>query len=68
MVTSKNLRGEGNYPAIFSHGEKTKDVIVLTHGLTDSPYYMQAIGERFYQEGLNVVLSITAGPWFKGSG
>lgn len=57
IVRSEKLRDD-NSPMIFSHGEKTKDVIVLTHGLTDSPYYMQAIGERFYQEGLNVVLPL----------
>jgi alpha-beta hydrolase superfamily lysophospholipase len=56
-IMSKNLR-ENNYPMIFSHGEKTADVIVLTHGLTDSPYYMHAIGERFYDKGLNVVLPL----------
>jgi alpha-beta hydrolase superfamily lysophospholipase len=56
-VRSEKLK-PNNYPMIFSHEEKTQDVIVLTHGLTDSPYYMQAIGERFYQEGLNVVLPL----------
>jgi pimeloyl-ACP methyl ester carboxylesterase len=57
IVKSEKLR-DGNYPTVFFHGQKTKDVIVLTHGLTDSPYYMKAIGERFYREGLNVILPL----------
>jgi pimeloyl-ACP methyl ester carboxylesterase len=60
VVKSGQLR-ENNYPMIIHHGEKTRDVIVLTHGLSDSPYYMQAIGERFYQAGLNVVLPLLPG-------
>jgi esterase/lipase len=56
-IQSKSLR-ENNYPMIFYHGQKTRDVMVLTHGLTDSPNYMRAIGERFYQAGLNVVLPL----------
>lgn len=60
-----DLLRKGNSPRIFSHGEKTKDVIVLTHGLTDSPYYMQAIGERFYQAGFNVVLPLLPGHGLK---
>lgn len=56
-VESPKLRA-GNYPKIFHHDRRTKDVVVLTHGLTDSPYYMQAIGMRFYAEGANVVLPL----------
>lgn len=64
FIVSDKLRDD-NSPIIFSHGEKTRDVIVLTHGLTDSPYYMQAIGEEFYQAGLNVVLPLLPGHGLK---
>lgn len=48
----------GNGPRILYHGERTSDVIILTHGFTDSPFYMQAIAESFYEEGLNVILPL----------
>ena len=52
---------KGNAPRIFSHEKKTKHVIVLTHGFTDSPYYVEAIGKRFYNEGCNVILPLLPG-------
>ena len=52
---------KGNHPRIFYHGKTTADVIVLTHGLSDSPYYVKAIGERFYQAGCNVILTLLPG-------
>jgi esterase/lipase len=48
----------GNNPRIFHHGAKTNDAIVLTHGLSDSPHYVEAIGRRFYAEGANVILPL----------
>lgn len=48
----------GNGPRILYHGEKTPEVIILTHGFTDSPFYMQAIAESFFQEGFNVILPL----------
>ena len=56
-VTSSMLK-KGNHPRIYYHGKKTKDVIVLTHGLSDSPHYMDAVARRFYKEGLNVILAL----------
>ena len=53
-----SLLKKGNYPTIFYHGKKTKDVIILAHGLSDSPYYMKAIGRVFYEAGLNVILPL----------
>lgn len=58
VVTSSQLRGMGNYPNILYHSQPTKDVIVLIHGLTDAPYYMEAIGRRFYRAGANVVFPL----------
>lgn len=49
---------DGNYPRIFHHGRVTKDVIILTHGLSDSPYYMEAVAKRFFSSGLNVILPL----------
>lgn len=49
---------EGCEPRIFSTGQQEKNAIVLVHGLTDSPYYMAAIGERFHRMGFNVLLPL----------
>lgn len=57
-VIKSDLLKEGNYPGIFHHKGHTKDVVVLTHGLSDSPYYMKAIARRFYCEGANIVLPL----------
>jgi alpha-beta hydrolase superfamily lysophospholipase len=56
-VTSPLLK-EGNHPSLLLHEGVTADAIVLVHGLTDSPYYMEAIGRRFFKAGLNVVLPL----------
>jgi pimeloyl-ACP methyl ester carboxylesterase len=57
-VVSEKLRGPGNYPNVMHHGRRTTDAIVLIHGLTDSPFYMDAIGRRFLAAGCNVVLPL----------
>ena len=57
-LVSPLLRGDGNYPVLMLHAEPVADVIVLTHGLTDSPYYMSAIARGFYDAGANVVLPL----------
>jgi len=53
-----DLIRKGNSPTIFHHGKKTTDVIVLTHGMSDSPFYVKAIAKRFYNKGCNVILPL----------
>ena len=48
----------GNGPRIFYHGDQSRDVIVLTHGFTDSPFYVQDIAGCFFREGCNVVMPL----------
>lgn len=48
----------GNGPRLFLHHETREDVVVLTHGLSDSPYYVQAVAQRFYAAGCHVVLPL----------
>ena len=57
-IIKSGLLRKGNYPVVFHHNERTKDVIVLTHGLSDSPYYMKAIARKFFSEGLNIVIPL----------
>ena len=46
------------HPRIMEHNEAAK-AIVLVHGLTDSPYFMTAIGDYFFSElGYNVYLPL----------
>lgn len=45
----------GNGPRILYHGNRTQDVLVITHGFTDSPFYVQAIAARFFAAGFNVI-------------
>ncbi|WP_136805592.1 alpha/beta hydrolase [Desulfosediminicola flagellatus] len=40
----------GCHPRILEHRGSTKNSIVLVHGLSDSPYFMSAIGEYFHNE------------------
>lgn len=40
---------EGCQPRIMEHEEPTEKSIVLVHGLTDSPYFMTAIGDYLFK-------------------
>ncbi len=48
----------GNGPRILYHDAFTENVIVLTHGLTDSPHYLQEVADCFFEEGCNVVMPL----------
>jgi esterase/lipase len=50
---------EGCHPLIFQHGDRTRNAIVLIHGLTDSPHFMRDIGEYFCAEmGFDVYIPL----------
>ena len=52
----------GNHPRVLEHAHPVDRSIVLLHGLTDSPYYMTAIGEFFHHRlGYNVYLPLLHG-------
>ncbi|MEM6596805.1 MAG: alpha/beta hydrolase [Cyanobacteria bacterium P01_C01_bin.69] len=65
---SQLRENDGNYAKILHHGEPTENVIVLIHGLTDSPYYMSAIAADFAHTGFNVVLPLLPGHGLKRPG
>ncbi len=52
---------EGCEPRIMVQDSPTEKGIILIHGLTDSPFFMEAIGECFYQWGYNVFIPLLAG-------
>lgn len=58
IIYTSPLLKPGNGPRIFHHNRKVDDVIVLTHGYTDSPYYLQAIAVGFYKIGFNVIMPL----------
>ncbi|MBU4261048.1 MAG: hypothetical protein KKC76_04100 [Proteobacteria bacterium] len=50
---------DGCYPRIMEHEEPAEKSIVLVHGLTDSPYFLTAIGDYFFKKmGYNVYLPL----------
>lgn len=55
---SSDVVRDGCHPRIREHDESTK-AIVLVHGLTDSPYFMAAIGDYFFSKlGYNIYLPL----------
>lgn len=53
---------EGNEPKLFLDKRYKNHAIVLVHGLTDSPFTMEAIGRYFHEEmGFNVYIPLLAG-------
>lgn len=57
---------DGNQPRIMEHEQPAEKAVVLVHGLTDSPYFMTAIGEYFFTTlGYNVYLPLLHGHGLK---
>ncbi|MEZ4700500.1 MAG: hypothetical protein R2834_09225 [Rhodothermales bacterium] len=48
----------GCEPRMYLQGEAAQHAIVLVHGLTDSPHYVDAIGRRFHAMGFDVLLPL----------
>jgi pimeloyl-ACP methyl ester carboxylesterase len=56
--STENVR-DGCHPRIMEHPGLQRKAIVLVHGLSDSPYFMTAIGEYFFTKlGYNVYLPL----------
>lgn len=64
-VCSDALRNDGNAPFVLYHGEATKRVAVLVHGLSDSPFFMQGIADVLYAQGFNVIVPLLPGHGLK---
>lgn len=48
-IEDPNSVREGCEPQIMVQGQSRDKAIILIHGLTDSPFFMAAIGECFHQ-------------------
>jgi pimeloyl-ACP methyl ester carboxylesterase len=60
-VCSKALRNDGNGPYILHHQAPTNKVVVLFHGLSDSPFFLGSIAQAIFQQGANVVVALLPG-------
>jgi pimeloyl-ACP methyl ester carboxylesterase len=60
-VCSSALRNDGNAPYILHHQQASEKVVVLFHGLSDSPYFLKTIAEALYQQGHTVVVALSPG-------
>lgn len=61
-VHCDDYRGDpGNWPTILHHRHATGRVLVLIHGLKDSPGYLLPVALRFAARGVNVVLPLLPG-------
>ncbi|MBU2979429.1 lysophospholipase [Alteromonas sp. C1M14] len=60
-VCSPALRNDGNAPYILHHAKPTEKVVVLLHGLSDSPFYMRGIAQALFDEGMNVIVPLNVG-------
>ncbi|MDU0354310.1 alpha/beta fold hydrolase [Paraglaciecola aquimarina] len=60
-VCSDVLRNDGNGPFILHHNHVTDKVVVLFHGLSDSPFYLKSIAKALHQQGYNVVVGLLLG-------
>ena len=60
-VCSKSLKNDGNAPYILHHDRVTEKVVVLFHGLSDSPFFFRSIAQSIYQQGNNVIVALLPG-------
>lgn len=60
-VCSSALKNDGNAPFILHHNKVTDKVVVLFHGLSDSPFFLRSIAAPLYQQGFNVVVALLPG-------
>jgi len=59
-VCSRVLKNEGNAPYIL-HANNPKAVVVLFHGLSDSPFFVRSIAEHLQRQNFTVVAPLTPG-------
>jgi len=60
-VCSQALKNDGNAPYILHHNKVTPKVVVLFHGLSDSPFFLRSIAQSIHQQGNNVIVALMPG-------
>lgn len=61
----KEINNPIHAPALLDHGRRTDYVVVLTHGLYDSPNSHRALAKKFFDKGMNVLMPLLPGHWSK---
>lgn len=59
--TSEALAAPETGPLVLDHGAPTENVVVLFHGLSDSPFFLCAVARELHAEGANVILPLLTG-------
>ncbi|NVK55712.1 MAG: alpha/beta fold hydrolase [Alteromonadaceae bacterium] len=59
-VCSEVLRSDGNAPFVLFH-DADSPIVVLTHGLSDSPFFVTAIASELFDSGYTVVAPLLPG-------
>ncbi len=71
LFCAQELRNASNAPFVLWHQQldgsvKTeRPVVILLHGLSDSPFYLQSIAQAVHQAGMNVVVGLLPGHGLK---
>jgi pimeloyl-ACP methyl ester carboxylesterase len=60
-VCSDSLKNKGNAPYILHHNKITEKVVVLFHGLSDSPFFLRSIAKSIHHQGHNVIVALMPG-------
>ena len=60
-VCSAILRNEGNAPFILFQNTVSDEIVVLVHGLSDSPFYLRSIAEALHDQGSTVAVMLMPG-------
>ncbi|GGF74382.1 alpha/beta hydrolase [Alteromonas lipolytica] len=66
-VCSAVLRGDTNAPFILLQSAESP-IVVLTHGLSDSPFFVSAIAAELYASGYTVIAPLLPGHGLKDAG
>jgi alpha-beta hydrolase superfamily lysophospholipase len=68
VFCAQELRNDGNAPFVLRQpvalqpaAQPTSAVVVLLHGLSDSPFYLHSIAQAIHAQGLNVVVGLLPG-------
>lgn len=57
----QKVSSEKHSSVLLHHGAETKKVILIMHGLHESPYYMRSFSEFFFNQGYNVLSLLMPG-------
>ena len=59
------ISNEKHAPVLLDHGSPTDYVVVITHGLYDSPDGQKDLAKLLHDKGMNVIMPLLPGHWSK---